>query len=157
MIVLGIDPGSTGALATIDTETGESKVWDFPKLDKDIDCNSLVSILKEIGKVDLCVIEHVWSLPGQGSAVGFKFGKNVGIAHMVPAILECRFELVTPIKWKKYFSVNGTKGEVKKQLKEKAILKAKQLFPEHNKILLKSKDGRAEALLIAEYGKRALL
>ena len=109
-----------------------------------------------MGKVDLCVIEHVWALPNQGASVGFKFGKNVGIAHVIPAILECRMELVTPIKWKKYFGVNGEKGLPKSKLKEKAVLKARQLFPEHVKLLLKSKDGRSEALLIAEYGKRVL-
>lgn len=156
--VMGIDPGINGCIALVDTETGESKWWDMPRLDKSVDCIELVRLaVEEFGKVDMVVIEHVWALPGQSSSAGFAFGKNVGVLHMLAAVLNCRTELVTPIKWKKHFGVNGIKGEEKKKLKEKAILKAKLRFPEHADKLLKSKDGRSEALLIAEYGVRALL
>lgn len=156
--VIGIDPGINGCIALIDTETNISQWWDMPRLDKTIDCNELVRLLEEeIGKVDMFVIEHVWALPGQSSSAGFAFGKNIGVVHMLAAMAKCRFELVTPIKWKKHFGVNGIKGEDKKRLKEKAILKAKQRFPEHADKLLKSKDGRSEALLIAEYGVRVLI
>ena len=39
-------------------------------------------------------------------------------------------------------------------LKEMSVLKARELFPRLIEQLLKSKDGRSEALLLAEYGIR---
>ena len=76
------------------------------------------------------------------------------MAKMIPAILNCRVHYVTPQKWKKFFLIGG--GE-RKQLKEKAVFKARELFPQLINVLLKSKDGRSEALLIAEYARLNLL
>lgn len=152
--VVGIDPGATGAIALVDTVTKETQVWDFPKLEKDIDCLGVVEICKELKDIDLCIVENVHAMPMQSTVSGFRFGIAVGIARIIPAIISCRVEYISPQRWKKFFAVNGATGTPKSVLKEKAVLKARQLFPQQQKILLKSKDGRSEALLLAEYGVR---
>ena len=153
--VVGIDPGANGCIALIDTDTNETKVYDFPKLEKEIDVMELFGgIVKSLGVVDLCVIESVHALPRQSTVAGFKFGVAVGIARAISGVLCCRTEYVSPQRWKKYFNINNAE---KAQLKEMAVLKARSLFPKLTDVLLKSKDGRSEALLIAEYGVRNLI
>lgn len=153
--VVGIDPGASGCIAVIDTETKEYSVYDFPKLDKEIDVMELFgSIISKLGKPDICIIEDVHALPRQSTVAGFKFGVAVGVARAVAGVLQCRLEYVSPQRWKKYFNISGAE---KPQLKEMAVLKARSLFPTLAPQLLKSKDGRSEALLIAEYGLRKLI
>ena len=61
--------------------------------------------------------------------------------------------LVKPQVWKKYFNLITSKDLTKTEKKHLSIEKAKELFPSVADKLTASKDGRAEALLIALYGK----
>lgn len=157
MRIVGIDPGVCGAIALIDTDTNEAQVWDFPKLEKEIDVMTLfgrmIDDITNGGSVDLVVKELVHALPKQSTVAGFKFGVNCGVARSFAGALHARLEYVSPQRWKKYFNINGVD---RPQLKELAVLKARNLFPKLANTLIKSKDGRSEALLLAEYGRREL-
>ncbi len=80
----------------------------------------------------------------------FKFGINYGKLLGILRVYEIDTQLVSPQKWKKAMGVTKDK--------QPSINKAKELFP--NVSLLptprctKDHDGMAEALLIAEYGRR---
>lgn len=138
----GIDPGAKGALACITEEGLYRFVEDLPDNDED-----WVGLLQYPTKLftAYCALENVHALPGQSTVAGFTFGKNVGKAELLATLLSVEEEplLVTPQKWKKFFGLDKDK--------HKSVELARELFPIATDLLKYSKDGRAEALLIAEY------
>ena len=149
MIFIGIDPGQTGAIAVIDW-TGEILFL------KDWPCD-------EIGAADIvrtiqgcfsnftlrAALEKVHSMPKQGVSSSFKFGTNFGIWKGILASFQIPFLEPTPQAWQK--------GVVKKaQDTDPKIAATRRLWP---KVELEGprggiKDGRADALLIADWCRR---
>lgn len=140
----GIDPGAKGALACINADGTLKFVEDLPDNDED-----WVGLLQYPTKLyhTFCALENVHALPGQSTVAGFTFGKNVGKAELLATLLSTIEDpmLVTPQKWKKYFGLDRDK--------HKSVELARELFPSASDLLKVSKDGRAEALLIAEYAR----
>ena len=91
-------------------------------------------------------------MPGQGVTSMFHFGKSAGYIEGVLSALRIEYELITPQKWKKMFDLHSDKTE--------SIKVCMDIFPEVNLLptprCKKPSDGMAEALLIAEYGRRNL-
>jgi crossover junction endodeoxyribonuclease RuvC len=153
VIYIGIDCGLDGALAVIDGE--QFHVWDTPtgKLTKREYIAHEMSALLQAYRVDAfrqscAYIEAVSGRPGQGTAsarsIGFGQGVWIGIlaAHGIP------FQIVQPTAWKREFGLL-------KADKNGSRLRAQQLFPQAADRLQRVKDdGRAEALLIAEFARR---
>ena len=81
---------------------------------------------------------------------GYPFGMNFGFIQGVLKAYGIPYELVTPQKWKKEFSCTSDKNT--------SIEVCKRLFPDVNLKATdrckKDHDGMAEALLLAEYGRR---
>ena len=92
-------------------------------------------------------------MPGQGVTSMFHFGKSAGYIEGVLNAFKIKYDLIPPQRWKKVFELHSDKQE--------SIDKCIQLFPKANLLptprCKKPSDGMAEALLIAEYGKRSLL
>ena len=155
MIVLGIDPGVSGAWAVYDTGTATIYAADAPTVGKDLDAASFAA---EIAKWQptSAVIERVGSMPGQGLSSTFRFGVAYGVVQGVVAALRIRVEFVTPAKWKAYYGLSSalSPGPArKKDLKEKSRERALHLWPERSDLFRRKKDdGRAEAALLAKYG-----
>ena len=146
MIVCGIDPGANGAIAIIDSDLNVFMVADMPKDDK-----TFVDIIKNnIYKPDKTAMESVHALPRQSTVASFTFGKNVGKAELLAECLGNVY-FVTPTAWKGALNLKRDKDESKTTYKHRSITMAKELFPECAKELTASKDGRAEALLIAYF------
>lgn len=151
LLTVAIDPGKLGCIAFVDNYNIE--LIDMPKSDEEY-----WHLMQEFSykatrsrfKTVKVYIEDVHALPNQSTVAGFTFGKNVGKAEMLAQSLSDadEFEIikVTPQKWKKFFGLDRDK--------KKSIALAKELFPEMEEQLTASKDGRAEALLIAEFGRR---
>lgn len=149
MFFIGIDPGQTGAVAVVN-DAGRLEIY-----------FDLSNSIASYGYIEECLasfidaedvkvaIEDVHALPKQSSVAGFKFGINVGYANMLAYFLDPEYTKVTPMKWKKFFGLIRDKGETKTSFKHKSIDKAKELFPASAKAFKASKDGRAEAALIA--------
>ena len=147
MIVAGIDPGKSGAIAIIDDKLNVILLVDMPTTNE-----SYVSVIKNNRyKTDKTFLEDVHALPKQSSVAGFTFGKNVGKAELIAETIG-NVCLVSPSKWKKELGLIKREGETKVQHKHRSIELAKKLFKDVEKKLTASKDGRAEALLIAYYG-----
>lgn len=147
MIYIGVDPGKNGGIAKINTDTGFVKTVTFSE-------ESLISELEGYFMFDKsplrCVLEKVNAMPGQGVVSMFNFGQNYGFIQGVLKAYRIPYELVTPQKWKKEFSCTSDKNtsiEVCKRLFPKVNLKATDRCK-------KDHDGMAEALLLAEYGRR---
>lgn len=156
MIYIGIDPGKNGGIAVINDKFPKPvnimvyKYSDDDLVDVIDVCTKGSSIAVHRDEEIKCVLEKVNAMPGQGVVSMFNFGQNFGFIQGVLKAYEIPFELVPPQKWKKEFSVTSDKNT--------SIEVAKRLFPGVNLKATdrcrKDHDGMAEALLIAEYGRR---
>ena len=154
MIYVGIDPGLSGAVAAIDDE-GPLWVEDTPTC-KVEDKNkylvgAMAGLLKSFAeRTDvLVVLENVHSMPKQGVASSFSFGEGKGMWEGILGAYNIPFDLVSPQRWKKEIMADQGKE------KSAARFKAMALFPTlAERFKLVKHDGRAEAILMAEYGRR---
>lgn len=148
---IGIDAGSKGAIAIIDNYDNVLGIYD---LSNNIgDYWYLIEYLRDIqGSYDnsYVVVEDVCGRPGQSCVANTTFMKLAGYAELTGFYLG-EMVKVKPQVWKKYFGLVFGKELTKTQKKHKSIELAKELFPSVADQLTASKDGRAEALLIAKY------
>jgi Holliday junction resolvasome RuvABC endonuclease subunit len=147
-IYIGIDPGFTGAMATIYPD-GKVEIVDWISTNEAL--NALVhrTILDQVSIK--ATLEKVHAFPGQGVSSTFKFGQSYGIwigrfeAYRIP------FDYVTPRKWKKAIFDSAPAGDQKLM----SLDRARRLFPACGPDLTRKSDhNRADAILIAEYGRR---
>jgi len=147
MMYLGIDPGCSGAWGMIDHNGKYQSCGDMLHNEKHI-LSRLVyaEIAQALEQQDLeVIIEMVHSMPGQGVSSSFKFGMAFGAAIAITERFNCVWHMVTPQKWKKALQLDSDKN--------KSLDLARQLWPEAP-LLRKKDNGRAEALLLAEYLRR---
>ena len=165
MIYIGIDPGLSGAVGIIDDPSGNPEhapwsvsVFDTPtvlvegeKTKRKFLIGAMALLLKPFAlrQDTLAILENVHSMPEQGIASAFNFGEGKGMWEGILTAFEIPMELVSPQRWKKAIMADQGKE------KSAARFKAMQLFPSiADKLKLVKHDGRAEALLMAEYGRR---
>lgn len=163
MNFIGIDPGLNGGFALIVGSNATTiRVYDIPTLirqkgkgkKREYNISQLCSLLRlqtqNIPRDHLfACLEFVHAMPMQGTVSMFSMGQGFGIWQALLAALEISYELTTPQRWKKVM-LNGTGKD-----KEVSRLKALQMFPSlADQLKLKKDEGKAEALLIAEYGRR---
>lgn len=153
MIVIGIDPGFSGAIAILDTATGFVDLHDMPVIPNkkgktELNHSALFDILSSPGVAPTrVVVEQVASMPGQGVSSVFRFGQGYGAIQMAVAAHKYPVQYVVPQTWKKFFGLSRDKG-VSRGL-------ASQLYPNYAHLFARIKDdGRAEALLLAAYGSK---
>ena len=158
-VYVGIDPGFKGAVAII--EDDRIRLVDTPTIKltqsrKDYLIPEMVGIFDPYMSQEGIIvwpmrvaIEKVHSMPRQGVASAFTFGKGYGIWLGILATLGIPYEEVTPQRWQ------GAMLDGMQRGKDANRLRAMQLFPgESDKLNLKKHDGRADALLLAEYRRR---
>lgn len=148
---IGIDAGSKGAIAIIN----EGDSIDFIDLDNNIEGYVQLTTNRNHSINTYVMVEDVCGRPGQSCQSNTTFMKLAGYAEMLGCYLSYpngAFGKVKPQVWKKYFGLI-TKGLTKTQKKHLSIDLAKKLYPSVADMLTASKDGRAEALLIARYCK----
>lgn len=138
LTVIGIDPGANGGFAVI----GPDGTFAIKNPDTEAD---IVAELRLFSASSQCVayLEQVHSMPKQGVVSVFSFGQNYGFLRGVLATLNVRRSFVRPQVWQKALgcSSKGDKNVTKRR--------AQELFP-----ALKITHATADALLIAEYGRR---
>lgn len=171
MIIIGADPGKTGALGMLDLDSLDENtvqvcplIVDTPivtRLNKtkasgrstEYDVRTMVEVVETYteyalptGTPMIAMLERVSSRPGEGVSSVFNFGYGFGLWHGIFASvsgLDVRF--APPQVWKRKF------GLLKKD-KDASRLLALEKFPILQPQLKRKKDhGRAEALLIALY------
>jgi len=155
MLIIGIDPGISGAICFF--ENGEVKdVIDMPtmadgkKNKRQINGRQIFNeISSRINSYDLkninIIVEHVSAMPGQGVTSMFNFGQSFGIIKGICSAMQLPIFFVRPAKWKKHFDLINSQ-------KDSSRTKAIEMFPKISSILSKKKDAnKAEAILIASF------
>ena len=155
MLIIGIDPGISGAICFM--EKGRIiDVIDMPSMadgkknKKQVNGSQVFNEIsrntkdKSIEDIKV-IIEHVSAMPGQGVTSMFNFGQSFGILKGVCSAMNLSMHFVRPVKWKKHFNlINSSKDASRK--------KAIEIFPYFSVNLSKKKDAnKADAILIASY------
>jgi hypothetical protein len=143
MIVMGIDPGASGAAAlyisgcSVEVFRFKNKSWP-----------EVVSAFHHFNawKIDYTFIEAVAAMPKDGAHNAFTFGENTGIVKGILHCLDIRFNEVHSQKWQRHFGL-GAKFISKTARKNAQKEKAQKLFPQ-----LKVTLDTADCLLITKYG-----
>ena len=153
MIIIGIDPGISGAISIIENKK-ILEVYDTPtmidgkKNKKQINSAQVTNIIKERldkEKEVVVVVEQVNAMPGQGVTSMFNFGQSFGVIKGICAALSLPIYFVRPTKWKKHFNLIKTN-------KDASRTKVIEAYPEiSNKLHRKKDSNRADAILIALY------
>lgn len=149
---IGIDPGKSGAIAIIDS-SGEIvivKDWPGDEIQTARFIRDMLNILESDNIKVSAALEKVSAMPKQGVRSMFTFGCNYGIWKGILASFQIPFQEVTPQKWQK--GVVSKKQDGKKA----SVAAAGRMFPsaELHGPRGGAKDGRADALLIADWARR---
>ena len=151
-MILGVDPGASGALAFFNPTTGILDVIDMPtveiarngKTKREISPALLAEAIAQ-KQVTVAYVERVGAMPGQGVSSMFQFGRGLGIVEGVLAGLSIPISYTTPQGWQKAAGVRGGKDGSRSR--------AVELFPRYAGLFARKKDdGRADAALIAWVG-----
>ena len=155
MLIIGIDPGISGAICFFDN----GKILDvieMPTMNEGKKNKRQVNgaqIYNEISKRinknhndDVrVVVEQVSAMPGQGVTSMFNFGQSYGIIKGICSAMRLSLYFVRPAKWKKYFNLINSE-------KDASRTRAIEIFPYFSSQLSKKKDSnKADAILIASF------
>lgn len=148
-LFVGIDPGASGAIAVIDSNREVILLQDWPG-NEVVAASFLRDICEKKGSRNIsAVIEKAHAMPKQGVKSMFSFGMNYGSWLGILASFEINFITITPKMWQK--------GVISKaQDKKPALAAAQRMFPTAKLTGPRGgrKDGRADALLIADFCRR---
>jgi len=140
-LILGIDPGKSGAFAVLNTHDMQVETYDMPGTLED-----KRALISGIGRVKCCWLER----PFFPRMIGIKNAVTIAVAY--GELKACLFFAgipvfeVDPSAWKKTMRLSTDKNA------SRAL--ASQYFPDASDQWARVKDdGRAEAALIALYGK----
>jgi hypothetical protein len=139
-MIIGIDPGASGALVILNAKAIPFKIVQFRKF--------------EWGKIDIpaikgiyrAYIEAVSAMPRDAAHNAFAFGENTGIIKGILYANNIEIIEVHSQKWQRHFGL-GAKYPSKTARKNAQKAKAQELFPD-----IKVTLDIADALLIARYG-----
>ena len=153
MIIIGIDPGLSGAIAVLENNEVK-KILEIPvmsegkKNKRQLNSSLLVNLIKENIEQNeevAVVVEQVNAMPGQGVTSMFNFGQTFGAIKGVCAALELPIFFVRPSKWKKHFELINSS-------KDSSRTKAIEMYPYLSNQLSKKKDvNKSDAILIARF------
>lgn len=153
---LGIDLGKEGAFVAVSNE-GIVHAFDMPlearrkgkgtveAVSPALLRDELLALQSEHGKIRMAVLEEVTSF-GMGKQSALNFGKGIGLVVGLLTALCIPYTEVRPQRWKKDFGLNNEKAA--------SLSLARAKWPASDLFSRKKDDGRAEAALMAEYGRR---
>jgi len=162
-MVIGIDPGLQGAIVSIKDDGKLFDIHDMPtvniqkgKTSKSMyDISILCTILSQISsEKDTVFIEKTQPIYGVRVQASYGLGYCEGLLVGILTARKISYELIRPQEWQKHFKITKARGDKKIQ----SYQIARQLFPLAELATPRGRklDGRSDALLIAEWGRRHL-
>lgn len=152
-VILGVDPGLTGAIAVYDPAAHKIlDLVDYPRAAEGIDLPTLKELLLPWAPLATkAIVEHVHAMPKQGVVSTFTFGRSFGQVEGVLAGLNVGMIHVRAAAWKRIMGVTKDK--------QTSVNLAAKHWPDRAHEFTGPrgglKDGRAEACLLALIGARA--
>ena len=146
-VFIGIDPGALGAMAVLDSDVGTRLVLcDYAEYDEELS--------RYAGRDDVfAVVEDVHAMPMNGCKGNFMLGWSLGRIQQLVEHHGIPHQLVKPQAWQREFGISN-----KDKSKAQSVAVAKRLFPgedlRRTPKCTKDHDGSADALLLAEWGRR---
>lgn len=168
-LVLGVDPGHSGAFAVYDTDSArvvsmdDMPTW-FQVVGKKkrprVDALALADMFDtyEMMGVAMMVLEAVGGRPAQSASAAFVFGYGLGLIYMAGLYSRIPVETVAPATWKKLMNIPG-KGKADDSAIQQ---RANELFPHDRHLFMRPRartpsSDRAEAAMLAKFGGDHLL
>lgn len=159
-VYVGIDNGLSGALVYLDGAGRLLAVYDAPTVHtakrgtrRDYMVAEMARLLRDApGKLGLVTLEKAQAMPGQGVRSTGTTMRGAGLWEGICAGLGLPYQVVHPRTWQRVMlrDVPGT------DTKARSVLQASRLWPDLS--LVRKKDhNRADAALLAEYGRRIAL
>lgn len=147
MLYIGIDNGSSGGIAVLNSEGRVVRADKMPLTDAE-----LLALLEAISPSSAsphraeAMLEHAQAFPKMGVTGAFTYGGGYRAMQMALTAVKIPFDIVVPRKWQAAIGClsGGDKNVTKRR--------AQQLFPG-----ITVTHAIADALLIAEYGRRMRL
>lgn len=153
-LVIGIDPGVSGAIAVVSEDDNAISVDDMPTVEirgkRHVCPHGLRAVLDghDLKSVRAVVLEHVQGVQGTGATSAFSFGRSFGVVEGVVAGLGLALVLVRPQVWTKALNVSRDKGDHRRV--------ASNLWPASAGLFARVKDdGRADAGLLCHWWVRS--
>lgn len=148
MFYCGIDPGSRGALAILNSD---GSIRSYEPFNKNYD--EIAEMLLEIKpNIKRLYLEKVHAQPGNGVVSMFSFGREFGIILGILEAFDIKYSLVAASTWHRIVVGRKELGTPK----EKSLNKAKEIWPTDTFIppgrYRTPHDGVIDALMIARYG-----
>lgn len=148
-LILGIDPGCSGAITVLDEEYNYIDHLLMPtfKAGKSSRVNgaALTAFISQY-RISHAYLEKVNAMPGQGVVSMFTFGHSAGVVEGIIQGLLIPYTLVTPQSWKKKA---GLIGKDKDAARSEAI----RLYPSIRTLDKKGAgQALADSILIARFG-----
>lgn len=147
MRYIGIDPGKKGGIASI----GSLGYSTYPMQDTTSQNYNLLHQITSLSGPYTAIIEQVQVMgKAFGAKAALNYGQGYGELIGILTALGVKIVEVRPSVWKKGMGLTKEKDD--------SIALCERLFPEVNLLptprCTKPSDGMAEALLLAEYGRR---
>ena len=149
---VGIDPGLTGAVVWLAPDGELLALADMPVLTtttgrREVNAAGLADLMRCYPGATVAV-ERVGPRPGEGAVGAFAFGHGFGTVLAVLATLGHPVRLVQPAVWKRWAGIPAGAP------KDAAVAVAARMVPSASQhLMLKKHHGRADALLLAEFGR----
>lgn len=161
MLIIGCDPGLTGAISVLDHHGVLLAVEDLPtcaisqagpkaKVKRKIDARALKDLLRRVAPADeaaMFAMEDMQLLGGSSVQTMGALAHTRGILEAVAILCDLTMAYVTPQAWKRLYGLGSDKGE--------CLRLARDLYP-GAPIHLAKHHNRAESLLIARWAFRTL-
>lgn len=150
-MIIGIDPGCSGAIVVLDSAGKYVAHLDMPTVQDGkssrVNAAAIAAFLHEHRPICHAFIEKVGAMPGQGVTSMFTFGDACGVVRGVIAGMFIPYTMITPQAWKRSAGLIGSD-------KDAARSRAIQLYPDLRILDQKGKgQAVADALLIARHGR----
>jgi crossover junction endodeoxyribonuclease RuvC len=150
--VVGIDPGTSGALAALSADAELLAITDMPAFPASnnravVDAVALSDWLRRHRPARGVWVEQVSAMPTDSRVSAFSFGRAVGVTEAVCLLLALSLNRVQPVAWKRAAGLpaGAPKGS--------SIEAARRLVPSSAPHLTRVRDhNRADAVLIARHG-----
>lgn len=140
--ILGIDPGAKGALALLDADTLRVECLDMPDT-----IEGLHDLIAGLPEIRICVLEQLHAGPQMGRVSIARMFEGYGALKGALAWRSIPTRTVRPSEWKPSLNIPADKTAARRR--------AAEFYPDDaHQWRLAKHDGRAEAALIAWFGRK---